>query len=53
MTWELYKKEGRSLFIRPALFSCICFINNYFTSGLGTKYIGLPYTVLQTVAPAR
>jgi hypothetical protein len=29
------------------------FINNYFTNGLGTKYIGLPYTVLQTVAPAR
>jgi hypothetical protein len=47
------KKEGRAVVLYSPPFSENFSMNNYFTSGLGTKYIGLPYTVLQTVAPAR
>jgi hypothetical protein len=50
---EIYKKRGQVVILINLPSSYNGIINNYFTNGLGTKYIGLPYTVLQTVAPAR
>ena len=50
---EIYKKRGQVVILVNLPSSYNGIINNYFTNGLGTKYTGLPYTVLQTVAPAR